>query len=1197
MYANERGVAAHRAQGKAGRRRSPAVAATVLVLLEQVTLVKADPRLFSDLRPEDLAPRAVGTCHLDNIGNCLAEYHTLRYDSSQSHRSSESDQRAELDLRLKPPHARLLLLFTSVWRNFQRRRLVRKALADCRRVSAISNPSGVVVSKFLLGDMPSDIVDLATQEMTDFEDVMVVGGEDEMEYRHIGDNYVLPRAHPEIRKLILALRRFSGQLRYDFLMLADDDSFVSLPNVLDLLDLLPPERLYVGNMIDSVPQYWSKKDGALASQYEVSMYLSVPGKVPIFAHGMGFIISQDVAKMLADVGLSLKARSNDDVVIGVWLRTIEHLYTLNYHLWFSDHWEFDGVFSKKCEDLAVLIHRMNPQRWRTFNHHLCTLCGEPIQRLDDIPDPPYPDEQEGGSQPSKPRKCVQPKDAGCKWSENLRLAALLGTKGSCFHRCAEQAVTLNNTAQPCRRLLCHTFCSRPCQVEAKGSQSYNRLNTEALPTPPELSICIFGSQWENIELRGHLRRALRACNVAHLVDEEVPHVFLMESLPSIGHDLRASAVREMLLEKDLVEVSPVQAPLNRTLYAYQAAWRFVEELFGGSNFILLLDHRSYVNVPLLQRALLPQLPKERLYAGCLLDYTLFPECVDSGRGPGRCDYIARRRAPMFSHGMGFIVSKDVAQHVHTLSQMVPLRFNDVPADMAYAMWVQAMEDLHVHTVHAHFHEWPKSDSDEGVPWDLTRSGTIDVSQPLRLGSLVVFPMTTQRWADFEAPMCLLNGVDPETLHGTLQIDHAPMLNWARHRRVPGASGASTGEAVQKTQPSPRERVSSSLGARGPFVSAEAENECWKGMGGRPEAWHLVCCHIGWSGCWGGDYDEARCCRQPESPPPPPAARNGEESGLQDLETLRRFLRFTPEELQLFLEGLRNFTETQKEAPDKAEMGSQRFPCLTMGDCMKEAFARFYQRSWEAGVLPLRHPWLTDTQDHLFGLSLKLRSENSGWGPKGHEHTLERVQLAHWLRLCSDAIDPAAVPGERRCFEWDSTQYSRFYFEKHCLAFDHIAFDGEDKATATQTGPVSRRYVVDFHKADAIIPANSVGIVVCVQVFEHLRRPHVGMAQLFRIVAPGGYVVWSAPMFSELHGAPEDFFRYTAPGARALAEDAGFTVIGISSPGGLRELAGYLLGVTAPYWEWDSLVTDTASTWPLQIYMLLQKPGIAVSGGD
>lgn len=268
---------------------------------------------------------------------------------------------------------------------------------------------------------------------------------------------------------------------------------------------------------------------------------------------------------------------------------------------------------------------------------------------------------------------------------------------------------------------------------------------------------------------------------------------------------------------------------------------------------------------------------------------------------------------------------------------------------------------------------------------------------------------------------------------------------------------------------------------------------------------------------------------------------------------------------------------------------QRFGCLTPRDCAQEAFARLYQRSWDTGVLPLRHPWIMRPEDHLFGLAMKLREENDGWGPKGHEGTFERVQLAAWLRKSAQLIPADAVPGERRCLEWDSAQYSRHYFRDHCSFFDVVTFaeGGEARTITGQHG--QRRYVVDIHEADATVPADSAGIVVCAQIFEHLRRPHVAMAQLFRLVAPGGFVVWSAPLFSEVHGAPDDFFRYTPHGAVALSEDAGFQVMNLYAPGGLRELAGYLLGITAPYWPESAILDDAHTNWPLQVYILLRKP--------
>ena len=62
------------------------------------------------------------------------------------------------------------------------------------------------------------------------------------------------------------------------------------------------------------------------------------------------------------------------------------------------------------------------------------------------------------------------------------------------------------------------------------------------------------------------------------------------------------------------------------------------------------------------------------------------------------------------------------------------------------------------------------------------------------------------------------------------------------------------------------------------------------------------------------------------------------------------------------------------------------------------------------------------------------------------------------------------------------------------------------------------------------------------------------------------------------------------GAAAVAavQEAGFEIVEIWAPGTLRELAGYLLGLTAPYWTEDAIMGG-ASDWPLQVYMLARKP--------
>lgn len=83
---------------------------------------------------------------------------------------------------------------------------------------------------------------------------------------------------------------------------------------------------------------------------------------------------------------------------------------------------------------------------------------------------------------------------------------------------------------------------------------------------------------------------------------------------------------------------------------------------------------------------------------------------------------------------------------------------------------------------------------------------------------------------------------------------------------------------------------------------------------------------------------------------------------------------------------------------------------------------------------------------------------------------------------------------------------------------------------------------------ASIDDDSIEVVVCVEVLEHVKRPHVAIAELFRIVQPGGLVIGSTPFLLGIHDRPTDYFRFTGYGLRQLFADF--------EPVTLRERNGY-----------------------------------------
>eukprot|EP00434_Breviolum_minutum_P019772 symbB.v1.2.017447.t2/scaffold1356.1/size123658/1 len=357
------------------------------------------------------------------------------------------------------------------------------------------------------------------------------------------------------------------------------------------------------------------------------------------------------------------------------------------------------------------------------------------------------------------------------------------------------------------------------------------------------------------------------------------------------------------------------------------------------------------------------------------------------------------------------------------------------------------------------------------------------------------------------------------------------------------------------------------------VTGKATLECWDGLnGGRPEAWYLACCNMGFANCWSDDYTPERCCPwPPQTPAPDPPL---------GLDVLQEFLNFSENEVQLFLAALKD--------SGGHPTGGSRLLCLAPKDCAKEAFARLFFGFWHQKLLPLRHPWLVNhEEDQLSGVNLILRSTNQGQYPQGQEHIVERVQVAHFLSKVQRHLDDPSFrwPSQpRRCLEWDSGGYSRHFFRDFCQVIDVLTYHGEGVASMRDNGPAANGkidYFVDIHLADQVIPENSTAMVICAQVFEHLSQPFVAMKQIYRLLAPGGLLAWTVPLFSEIHGAPQDFWRFTPGGANRLALYAGFEVVQIYAPGGLRETTGSLLGMTKPYWREEEILEDRHDPWPLQ----------------
>lgn len=108
-----------------------------------------------------------------------------------------------------------------------------------------------------------------------------------------------------------------------------------------------------------------------------------------------------------------------------------------------------------------------------------------------------------------------------------------------------------------------------------------------------------------------------------------------------------------------------------------------------------------------------------------------------------------------------------------------------------------------------------------------------------------------------------------------------------------------------------------------------------------------------------------------------------------------------------------------------------------------------------------------------------------------------------------------------------------------------------------------------------VASESYDTALCTDVLEHLEEPSLAISETSRVLKPGGYAIYTVPLFWHVHEGPRDFYRYTQYGLRYLFEKSGFEVIEITALSGFtvtfaQELVYFLYryrrgGIVNPLW--------------------------------
>jgi len=106
-------------------------------------------------------------------------------------------------------------------------------------------------------------------------------------------------------------------------------------------------------------------------------------------------------------------------------------------------------------------------------------------------------------------------------------------------------------------------------------------------------------------------------------------------------------------------------------------------------------------------------------------------------------------------------------------------------------------------------------------------------------------------------------------------------------------------------------------------------------------------------------------------------------------------------------------------------------------------------------------------------------------------------------------------------------------------------DIDYKANATYTADITKDNRNNIY-------SSTYTVVVCTEVLEHVKQPFKAVAEIYRVLKPGGVAVVTTPFNFRIHGPAPDCWRFTRQGLEVLFSD--FEILELTETASDRELA-------------------------------------------